>query len=126
MPRSAVRIAYGSSSSRIPFTNDTARHARLALRSDGEVIECDVRGAGPARNLGVAAALNHFRGIPSEQIWLANADADTHVPLDWLERQIEFENEGDTGVAGIVELDFEPRVAYSVRDISNTPIGNER
>ena len=98
-------------------TDDTARRARLALRSDGEVIECDVRGVGPARTLGVAAALNHFRGIPSEQIWLANTDADTHVPLDWLKRQIEFANEGDTGVAGIVELDFEPGVAYSVRDI---------
>ncbi len=98
-------------------TDATAGRAGGALQSAGEVIECDVRSAGAARTPGVAAVLSHFRGIRPEHIWLANTDADSHVPLDWLERQIEFANEGDTGVAGIVELDLEPGVAHSVQDI---------
>jgi cellulose synthase/poly-beta-1,6-N-acetylglucosamine synthase-like glycosyltransferase len=98
-------------------TDATAARARVALQDQGEVIECDVRCAGAARTEGAAAALSHFRDTRPDDVWLANTDADTHVPLDWLKRQIEFANEGDTGVAGIVELDLEPGVAHSVRDV---------
>ena len=89
-------------------TDGTVARARAALHEDGEVIECDVRSAGAARTIGVAAALGHFGMTPADQVWLANTDADTYVPSDWLERHLEFADAGDIGVAGIVELDVEP------------------
>ena len=82
----------------------TATRARSALGSAGEVLECEARSAGTARRLGVAAALEFFRRWPSCRIWLANTDADTTVPLDWLAVQLKLADAGETGVAGIVRL----------------------
>jgi hypothetical protein len=40
-------------------------------------------------------------------IWLANTDADTVVPADWLNVQLDLADHGADAVAGIVELDVD-------------------
>ena len=87
-------------------TDETAALARASLDRCGEVLECAVRSAGAARQLGAAAVLAHFTGAPSKSTWLANTDADSHVPPDWLRRQLEYACEGDIAVAGIVQLEI--------------------
>jgi cellulose synthase/poly-beta-1,6-N-acetylglucosamine synthase-like glycosyltransferase len=82
----------------------TAQIARRELGTFGRVLECNVRSAGTARRLGVEAVLEHFRGVDAHSIWLANTDADTSVPVDWIDIHLAFADDGVTGVAGIVQL----------------------
>lgn len=86
-------------------TDDTVPRALRALEGVGEVIECDAQCAGSARRLGVDAALAHFRDKDLRQIWLANTDADTLVPHDWITVQLTLANAGIAAVAGIVKLE---------------------
>jgi len=86
-------------------TDDTLPRARRAVSGVGEVLECHVRSAGSARRLGVDAVLAHFSGKDLSQIWLANTDADTLVPRDWIAVQLRLADCGITGVAGIVRLE---------------------
>ena len=83
----------------------TATVARAALGSFGEVIECESRSSGTARRLGASAVMQHFRDASSPTIWLANTDADSHVPSDWLKLHLDHADDGATAVAGIVTLD---------------------
>ncbi len=83
----------------------TAERARRALGTRGQVIECDVRAAGAARRIGCEAVLTHFRDVARERLWLANTDADTLVPADWLAVQLSAADQGAAAVAGIVKLD---------------------
>jgi len=86
-------------------TDDTLPRARRAVEGVGEVLECDAKSAGTARRLGVDAALSHFSGRDLRQIWLANTDADTLVPRDWIAVQLGLANAGVAAVAGIVKLE---------------------
>jgi cellulose synthase/poly-beta-1,6-N-acetylglucosamine synthase-like glycosyltransferase len=85
-------------------TDATAEIARQSIGCYGQVITCAVKSAGTARKLGVNAALTHFYDVESHWIWLANTDADTCVPFDWIDIHLELANKGVVGVAGIVEL----------------------
>jgi cellulose synthase/poly-beta-1,6-N-acetylglucosamine synthase-like glycosyltransferase len=85
-------------------TDDTARLARRALGAHGEVVECASRSPGTARRLGVDSVLRHFSATPADRIWIANTDADTHVPPDWLQRHLEHADADAGGVAGIVQF----------------------
>jgi cellulose synthase/poly-beta-1,6-N-acetylglucosamine synthase-like glycosyltransferase len=82
----------------------TAQIARRELGTFGRVLACNVRSAGTARRLGVEAVLEHFHGVDAHSIWLANTDADTSVPVDWIDIHLGFADDGVTGVAGIVQL----------------------
>jgi cellulose synthase/poly-beta-1,6-N-acetylglucosamine synthase-like glycosyltransferase len=82
----------------------TEMRARRVLGDAGEVLVCGAMSAGTARRMGVEAVLGSFRRRPPSQIWLANTDADTTVPLDWLATQLEFADSGLAGIAGIVRL----------------------
>jgi cellulose synthase/poly-beta-1,6-N-acetylglucosamine synthase-like glycosyltransferase len=86
-------------------TDHTVAVAREAVHAYGEVIECQVHSAGTARQLGAKRVLHHFRDLALDRIWLANTDADTFVPPDWLALHLEYADEGETAVAGIVRLD---------------------
>lgn len=83
----------------------TVSRARRALGDRGEVLEVAVRSAGHARRLGAARILECFAGIDPKAIWLANTDADTYVPSDWLRVQLSLADDGVTAVAGMVTLD---------------------
>jgi cellulose synthase/poly-beta-1,6-N-acetylglucosamine synthase-like glycosyltransferase len=87
-------------------SDDTVTRARAVLGMRGEVIEGSARSPGSARRLGANAVLDHFGQARAARIWLANTDADTHVPLDWLKVHLDHADEGADGVAGIVQLDL--------------------
>jgi len=72
------------------------------------VLECAPRSPGSARRQGSALALEHFRHVDTARLWLANTDADTTVPADWLERQLELAARGVAAVAGIVRVESVP------------------
>jgi cellulose synthase/poly-beta-1,6-N-acetylglucosamine synthase-like glycosyltransferase len=86
-------------------SDGTAALARNALDGCGAVLECETGSAGAARRLGAAAVLEHFGDVPSSTLWLANTDADSHVPADWLRQHLEFARDGDIAVAGIVQIE---------------------
>jgi cellulose synthase/poly-beta-1,6-N-acetylglucosamine synthase-like glycosyltransferase len=86
-------------------TDGTVPRARSALGGAGEVLECNARSAGSARRLGVDAVLSHFGHRQLKHIWLANTDADSHVPSDWIEVQLRLADAGVAAVAGIVKLE---------------------
>jgi glycosyltransferase involved in cell wall biosynthesis len=93
-------------------TDRTAEFARHALgfgspsgQPRGEVLVSTAGSPGTARRLGAAAVMTHFRARDPQRIWLANTDADTHVPLDWISTHLEHADANADAVAGIVELD---------------------
>lgn len=80
-----------------------------------EVLEVGLRSAGASRAAGVRAALLATprrspgpRSAPAPwpgRTWLANTDADSRVPVNWLFRQLEFAAAGADAVLGSVEPD---------------------
>ncbi|MGY6502234.1 MAG: glycosyltransferase [Acidimicrobiales bacterium] len=58
---------------------------------------------GASRRAGTRAALSRVTA-PLRSVWLANTDADTIVPGDWLTAQVELADRGADAVAGIVTL----------------------
>ena len=81
-------------------TDLTTRRARRALGDAGELLVCEARSAGAARRAGVEAILQFFSKRAPSQIWLANTDADTTVPPDWLALQLKLADAGAAGIAG--------------------------
>lgn len=73
-----------------------ANHPKVRLRhtSAGRV--------GTARNAGVAAAVSLAK-VPPGHLWVANTDADSMVPADWLECHYALAMDGAHVVAGTVE-----------------------
>ena len=90
-------------------TDRTREFARYALgcgsRPRGEVLLSTAGSPGTARRLGAAAVMHHFQTRDPRRLWLANTDADTHVPLDWISTHLEHADANAGAVAGIVELD---------------------
>ena len=97
-------------------TDGTASIARDALGHSGEVIECQFGSAGAARRRGVDALSTRFNNIPRERLWIANTDADTIVPSDWIARQLPFADKGWAAIAGIVRVDLIDGRAGSIVD----------
>jgi len=83
----------------------TAAVGREILGTHGEAIRSTAAAAGAARRLGAKSILQRFAHVPSSQIWLANTDADTLVPSDWISGQLAYAAKGATAVAGIVSVD---------------------
>lgn len=54
---------------------------------------------------GPGAADGSAHGVPPQRVWLANTDADSWVPEDWLVRQLELAAGGADVVLGSVEPD---------------------
>ena len=87
-------------------TFELAQHAlERGARPRGEVLLSTAGSPGTARRLGAATVMNHFRTRDPQRVWLANTDADTHVPLDWISTHLEHADANAGAVAGIVELD---------------------
>jgi len=55
--------------------------------------------------MGVDALSKHFTHTPRERLWIANTDADTIVPSDWIARQLPLADKGWAAIAGIVRVD---------------------
>jgi len=58
---------------------------------------------GGVRGEGVAAGRTAYPLLPSDQIWVANTDADSRVPPGWLTDQLEIADRGFDLVLGTVE-----------------------
>ncbi len=85
----------------------TVALARRWLGSRGTVIECCLGSPGAARRIGASEVLRHFHGADPGRIWLANTDADTHVPRNWIDTHLRHADANAEAVAGIVQLDPE-------------------
>lgn len=83
----------------------TARVGRETLGLRGEAICSTAAAAGAARRLGANAVLKRFCGVPASRVWIANTDADTRVPSDWISCQLTYAATGATAVAGVVSVD---------------------
>jgi glycosyltransferase involved in cell wall biosynthesis len=59
-----------------------ATAARAAAFGDVRLVTIQERNVGAARRAGASAALQS--GGPASELWLANTDADSEVPADWL------------------------------------------
>lgn len=70
------------------------------------VFELEVSSVGMSRAFGVRAALEHS-GTHPDHVWIANTDADSTVPADWLVRQVELADAGYDAILGSVVPDPE-------------------
>jgi glycosyltransferase involved in cell wall biosynthesis len=97
--------------------DDTAAVARRALARGlgGTIAQVDFASAGRARAEGVARALARWPSADPATTWLANTDADTWVPADWLARQLQAAARGYAAVAGIVDVDSFAGHAHRLR-----------
>jgi glycosyltransferase involved in cell wall biosynthesis len=82
----------------------TVVRAQAILGNCGEVLECGVRSPGVARQLGVAVALNRLGEVDPGRVWIANTDADSYVPPDWLIQHLLMAEQGVAALAGIVRV----------------------
>lgn len=82
-----------------------ARHPQVRVRSVafGRV--------GAARNAGIAAVLSGS-GVPSPRLWIATTDADSAVPVDWLEQHYARAVAGADVLVGTVEP-FQAELTHS-------------
>lgn len=87
-------------------TDDTAEQIRADLGID--TVTCQHRSVGAARALGATTVLNVLNdaGHRRESTWLANTDADSRVPLDWLTHMIDVGNAGAHLALGTVRPDL--------------------
>ena len=80
--------------------------ASLARRMRGvEVVEVDGGNVGAARAVGVARALE-LLAAPPEESWIANTDAYSVVPRNWITEQLAIAEEGFDLMIGTVRPDF--------------------
>jgi glycosyltransferase involved in cell wall biosynthesis len=101
----------------------TDRSAEIAerfatSRRDVRVLRRRFRNAGASRAAGAAAALRSLNDGLLETTWLANTDADSRVPANWLVRQLHFADAGWDVVLGSVEPDssgMDPELLHSWR-----------
>ncbi|HXR43646.1 MAG TPA: glycosyltransferase family 2 protein [Pseudolysinimonas sp.] len=104
-----ARRAAGRLCPRITITlvADDCRDAtvrRAASRPDVRVLEIDAACVGTARRVGMASAIAELDG--AGEVWLASTDADTIVPPNWLEVQLDAAARGFDAVIGTVRPDF--------------------
>jgi hypothetical protein len=87
----------------------TDASAEIARASGFPVVEIASQNVGYARAYGVAAALStqsaSAQSTPPAQTWIANTDADSVVPHNWLTHQLELANRGAQLMIGTVRPD---------------------
>ncbi len=107
----------------------TVERAREALGSRGVVLECAAQSPGIARRIGAEAVLGRFAEHQSSSLWIANTDADSAPPRDWISGHLSLAAQGYCAVAGIVRVesiaDLEPAaVRELLTDYSVDPDGS--
>jgi glycosyltransferase involved in cell wall biosynthesis len=85
-------------------TDRTLELARNLINRHGTVLQASAGCVGTARCLAARLALARYSG-PLDQCWLANTDADSVVPADWLTRQLDLAQQGIQVLAGTVNVD---------------------
>lgn len=79
--------------------------ARIVARAAGaRGVEIHERCVGAARAAGTAAALDDRRLPHPSRVWIANTDADSEVPENWLAEQVRLAGSGAEAVVGTVAV----------------------
>jgi GT2 family glycosyltransferase len=78
--------------------------AAVARAAGVGVLEIAARNVGVARATGWARLASAGPAIRPARTWLANTDADTLVPVDWLQRMVAYADEGWDAVVGTVAV----------------------
>ena len=92
---------------RIVLDACTDASADIAERHPFPVVRIDANAVGAARAHGVSAALAALPNVPSHRVWIANTDADSVVPVNWIALQVELAAGGADVVVGTVRPDFD-------------------
>lgn len=92
---------------RIVLDACTDESAQIAARHPFPLVHTDATAVGIARGLGIAAGLSALAHVPAERVWIANTDADSAVPENWLVVQLELAAAGADVVLGTVRPDFD-------------------
>lgn len=94
-----------------------AREALTAHEGPWCVLDVVAPCVAAVRDHGVAAALSLLDGVTpdADRVWLANTDADTVVPPDWLGRHLDLATAGADVVAGFARLDDDAELSPSAR-----------
>lgn len=92
---------------RIVLDACTDGSAAIAARHPFPVLHTDATAVGGARALGVASGLAALAHVPARRVWIANTDADSVVPANWLRLQLELARSGADVVVGTVRPDFD-------------------
>lgn len=90
---------------RIVLDACTDASADIAAASGFVTLQSTAGRVGAARALGVADALHELRDEPLATVWIANTDADSRVPANWLSHQREVSRRADVCL-GTVRPDF--------------------
>ncbi len=87
-------------------TDSTTEIARsvLSSRPFSSVVECDIGNVALVRALGVSVGRTIPGTIGPERTWLANTDADTTVPPDWLLQHLDAARRKLQAIAGVVDV----------------------
>lgn len=80
------------------------RAAPQLLRRDS-ILEQHAGNVGIARAHGIDTLLAAESGRPLAEVWIANTDADSRVPRDWLARHVALANTGADAVVGTITVD---------------------
>jgi glycosyltransferase involved in cell wall biosynthesis len=92
---------------RIVLDACTDGSAVVAARHPFPVVRIDAGAVGAARVRGIGDALAELAHIPSHRVWIANTDADSAVPANWLRVQLDAAGAGADVVVGTVRPDFD-------------------
>ncbi|WP_248242776.1 glycosyltransferase [Microbacterium kunmingense] len=84
----------------------TDRSAAIARDFGVPTIEVAAARVGAARRAGVVEALRRLRALDPAEVWIANTDADSVVPANWLSHQVTLMRAGSDVVLGTVRPDF--------------------
>nr|WP_196828854.1 glycosyltransferase family A protein [Frigoribacterium sp. CG_9.8] len=104
----AAQRAHPALPVRVVLVADSCEDNTVAIaRSAGatEVLEVALRNVGAARRAGVAHALAAL-DYSADQIWIANTDADSVVPSNWILEQLELAHSGFDLMIGTVHPTF--------------------
>ncbi|CAN5161884.1 glycosyltransferase family 2 protein [soil metagenome] len=81
------------------------RSVEIAVSDGAEPVFSTAGRVGVTRGLGVAHALKHRRVLYPHKLWIANTDADSVVPANWITEQLRLAAGGYDLVVGAVEPD---------------------
>ncbi|HEY9357327.1 MAG TPA: glycosyltransferase [Arthrobacter sp.] len=101
-------------------TDNSRQIAARVAAADTRItlLEVAFRSVGKSRRAGIEtllAACPPSAGAASRRLWLANTDADSCVPVNWLQRQVGLADTGADAVLGSVEPDPEGMDAEILR-----------
>ncbi|SDG69877.1 glycosyltransferase [Microbacterium pygmaeum] len=91
---------------RIVLDDCTDESALVAARFPFPVLTVRARAVGVARAAGIEDGLRELADVAEPQIWIANTDADSEVPPQWIIAQVAAAEHGADAFLGTVRPDF--------------------